>query len=307
MAHMPACVNRSPDLQAEITTKIVEAVDGMFLLAQLHLDSLKGKRSSKAVRSALSVLHAGSQAYDLAYDDAMKRIEGQRKDEVELAKQVLPWITCAKRPLSTIELQHAHGVEVGETELDLDNISQPEDIMSVCAGLVTVDEESNIIRLVHYSTQEYFMRTWKRWFADAQTEITKVCATYLSFSSFESGFCRTDADFEDRLRLHPLYDYVAHFWGDHAREAGETSPAVLAGKGLLESGDRPDKKDSYGRTSLSWAAENGREAMVKLLLDTEKVNFNSKDGDGRTPLSWAALKGNEAVVKMLLDKEKSRR
>ncbi|KAH6700758.1 ankyrin repeat protein [Verticillium dahliae] len=351
MAHMPACVNRSPDLQAEITTKIVEAVDGMFLLAQLHLDSLKGKRSPKAVRSALSVLHAGSQAYDLAYDDAMKRIEGQRKDEVELAKQVLSWITCAKRPLSTIELQHALGVEVGETELDLDNISQPEDIMSVCAGLVTVDEESNIIRLVHYSTQEYFMRTWKRWFADAQTEITKVCATSLSFSSFESGFCRTDADFEDRLRLHPLYDYVAHFWGDHAREAGETSPAVLgllrneknveaqvqvlwvaerfrprgysqrfpkrmqglhvtayfglekAGKGLLDSGDRPDMKDSYGRTSLSRAAENGREAMVKLLLDTEKVNFNSKDGDGRTPLSWAALKGNEAVVKMLLDKE----
>ncbi|KAG7140266.1 hypothetical protein HYQ45_002968 [Verticillium longisporum] len=66
MAHMPACVNRSPDLQAEITTKIVEAVDGMFLLAPLHLDSLKGKRSPKAVRSALSVLHAGSQAYDLA-------------------------------------------------------------------------------------------------------------------------------------------------------------------------------------------------------------------------------------------------
>ncbi len=105
-----------------------------FLLAQLNLDSLKGKRSAKAVRAALETLPTGSQAYDHAYDDAMDRIEGQLKDQEELAKQVLSWITYAKRPLSTTELQHALGVEVGETELDPDNIPLVEDIVSVCAG-----------------------------------------------------------------------------------------------------------------------------------------------------------------------------
>ncbi|KAK3896356.1 ankyrin repeat protein [Staphylotrichum tortipilum] len=111
----------------------------------------------------------------------MDRIEGQLKDQEELAKHILSWITCAKRPLSTMELQHALGVEVGETELDPDNIPLVEDIVSVCAGLVTVDEESGIIRLVHYTTQEYFVRTWKQWFPDAQVDITDICATYLSF------------------------------------------------------------------------------------------------------------------------------
>ncbi|KAL2140845.1 hypothetical protein VTI28DRAFT_3172 [Corynascus sepedonium] len=217
MAHMPACVTRSPDLQKEIITKIVHAVDGMFLLAQLHLDSLKGKRSVKAVRAALQALHTGSQAYDHAYNDAMNRIEGQLKDQEQLAKQVISWITCAKRPLSTTELQHALGVEVGETELDLDNIPLIEDIVSVCAGLITVDEESNIIRLVHYTAQEYFERTWKRWFPNAQVDITDICSTYLSFSSFKSGSCRTDAEFEDRLRLNRLYGYAARYWGEHAR------------------------------------------------------------------------------------------
>ncbi|EEY22057.1 ankyrin repeat protein [Verticillium alfalfae VaMs.102] len=172
---------------------------------------LEGKEIPEAVRSALTKLHAGSQAYDLAYDDAIERIKGQRKDEVELSKQALSWITCAKRPLSTIELQYALGVEVGETELDLDNISQIEDMMSVCAGLVTVDEKNSVIRLVHYTTQVYFMRTWKRWFSNAQTEMTDVCAIYLSFSFFEVGFCRIDTELEDRLRLHPLYDHVAYF------------------------------------------------------------------------------------------------
>jgi hypothetical protein len=78
----------------------------------------------------------------------MNRIEGQVTDQEELAKQVLSWITCAKRPLTTTELQHALAVEFGEPELDEENLPQIEDMVSVCAGLVTVDEESGIIRLV---------------------------------------------------------------------------------------------------------------------------------------------------------------
>jgi ankyrin repeat protein len=61
-----------------------------------------------------------------------------------------------------------------------------------------------------------------------------------------------------------------------------------------------DTKDGYRLTPLSRAAANGHEAVVKLLLDTGKVDANSKDSNyGRTPLSWAAGNGHEAVVKLL--------
>jgi len=68
-----------------------------FLLAQLHLDSLRGKRSPKAIRNALAKLTKGSDSYDVAYHNAMQRIQGQLPDQIELAMQVLSWITNAKR------------------------------------------------------------------------------------------------------------------------------------------------------------------------------------------------------------------
>jgi hypothetical protein len=70
----------------------------------------------EAVRAALERLPTGSEAYDHAYDDAMKRIEGKVADAKELAKQVLLWITCAQRPLTTAEIQHAFALEYGAPE-----------------------------------------------------------------------------------------------------------------------------------------------------------------------------------------------
>jgi len=133
------------------------------LLAQLHLNSLTEKVREDDVRIVLDRLPTGSDAYNQAYEDAMQRIEGQDVDGKELAKQVLYWITCAKRPLTTTELQHALAVEVGKSEFNENRKPHVEDIVSICAGLVTVDDESNIIRLVHYTTQEYFERKQMKW------------------------------------------------------------------------------------------------------------------------------------------------
>jgi ankyrin repeat protein len=41
--------------------------------------------------------------------------------------------------------------------------------------------------------------------------------------------------------------------------------------------------------------------VVKLLLE-KAVDVDSKDSYGRTPLSWAAQNGHEGVVKLLLEK-----
>ena len=72
---------------------------------------------------------------------------------------------------------------------------------------------------------------------------------------------------------------------------------------LLEKGAKADSKDNDGRTPLSYAAQSGHEAIVKLLLTREGVDADLKGNDGQTPLSCAAQSGHEAIVKLLLARE----
>lgn len=69
---------------------------------------------------------------------------------------------------------------------------------------------------------------------------------------------------------------------------------------LLEAGAAIEVEDDNGRTALSWAAGSGHEAIIQLLLATGKVNADSGNTRGRTPLSFAAAKGHDAVVQLLL-------
>ena len=310
------------------------------------MDSLVGKRTPESLRKALKGLrkasktsYDGSSALYDAYEKAMDRIQCQKGDLPRDAMLILSWIVYAKRPITVPELQHALAVDIGKHALDESNIPPVNHIVKACAPLVTVDEESNIIRLVHYTAQEYFERPQKNWFPNAETDITKICVTYLSLSIFESGLCQTDYEFKQRLESNPLYNYAAHNWGHHARQAltlceevvnfleceikAEAASQALMGvitsdlrmKGMhlaayfgvheainvMLGSQYLDSKDRYGQTPLYLAAENGHEKVVELLLGNG-ADVNAQGGDFGNALQAASYGGHEKVVELLLGK-----
>lgn len=303
-----------------------------FLLAQIYIDSLDDKPTPNSVLKALqgfqqqrtkswgNVLHN-------AYDQVMERVKGQKMGRRELATQTLAWITCAERPLSIFELQHALAVDQDSEVHDEDNVPLAGDIVAVCAGLVTIGEESGIIRLVHYTTQDYLQGTIGMWFPDAERYIAESCIRYLSYHTFDREFCSTMRENIERLLAYPLFKYAALNWGHHARKSS-TSPLLVD---FLVSDSRinascqgfiircilyyPHDWDegniilwlslilSGGRHKLSLglhiAAFFG---LPELVVDLLQKGYapDVRDLEGQTPLWYAVRNGHEAVVKLLL-------
>ncbi|KAL7949328.1 hypothetical protein V8C42DRAFT_350993 [Trichoderma barbatum] len=83
-----------------------------------------------------------------------------------------------------------------------------------------------------------------------------------------------------------------------ASYCGHTALAKLC----LEIGVDIEAKDIvFGRTPLLWAVIEGRDAVVKLLI--EKGADISVNEHGRTPLLWAAKQGHESITRLLLEVE----
>jgi hypothetical protein len=170
------------------------------------VDSQAKKHNRRDVRKALENL---PKELDYIYDETMLRISSQDEEDAKLAEKVLSWIFYAFRPLTIIEVQHALAVEPGNMNFDEEALPDEDVLVSVCAGLVTIDQESKIIRLVHYTTQEYFERIRVTRFRDAQTSIATACLVYISFDIFAEGCCGSDQEMEARMYKYPFLDYAA--------------------------------------------------------------------------------------------------
>jgi hypothetical protein len=109
------------------------------------------KHSNAEVLNALENLPEG---IDAIYDEAMERIETQQKGNKELAERILSWITYAYQPLSVKKLRVALSVLPFMTKLDTQDLIYKQKLTSVCAGLVVIDREHQVVRLV----RKYLMR-----------------------------------------------------------------------------------------------------------------------------------------------------
>ncbi|KAI9875384.1 MAG: hypothetical protein M1830_008537 [Pleopsidium flavum] len=250
-------------------------------------------------------------------EEAMQWIWSQRKDNVELAKRVLAWVSCAQRRLTVLEIQHALAVVPGNTAIDKDALIDEELLLSVCAGLVGIDKASKELHFIHRTCQEYVERTVPDWFPTAQLEIGKTCLTYLTCNVFLGEPDGSDQGMENQMRKYPFLRYAAHFWGVHVRgepvmvlkelvltflEQESISSFAMQ---LLQSQELRHKMRGQSSpepvTRLWLAAYFGLEEICRLLL-ANGDDLDAKTRSGETALYRAVVNGHEAVIQLLLEK-----
>ena len=308
-------VTKKKALREEIAATLVQQSSGMFLLARLHMDALATKRTSKAIQDTLQNLPTKIKD---TYEQAMTRIEQKNNDDDrKMAMNLLLWIAFARRPLTVGEIEHATSISPKTREIDPDDIVSAKDLTSLCAGLVIIDA-SNILRLVHFSAQNYLFENRERWFSNGDLVIARHCLTYLSFKEFENGPCsgpHEREDFKRRAEEYPLLDYCCTYWGSHASRSknaaalSEQALAFLQSSTLLQTtvqvlwySDNPVVAGWEAKTRvnpLHLAAYCGLAAGVTNLLGHGN-EVDCRDSMGATPLMYATSGGHAAVVRELL-------
>ncbi|KAI6762402.1 hypothetical protein HG530_008382 [Fusarium avenaceum] len=325
---------RKQDLQAYVTQnlsfelksqkglihKIVAAADRRFLFAKLCLDLLKPTESSQRLDYAGSKFTFDTR-YDSLYAEVINKIASQTTRRAYVAQRCLPWLTFAKRPLSALEIQEALSISIdGNPGLGSDY--HPVDIpfmVSSCGGLARIEciNGSHYIRLFNRTTQDYLRQR----LCHKENDVGISCIHYL-LSRSDGGACQTDADFEKRLQLNPLYDYAAQNWGQHLQNiqtpllSDTTIRDFLANRttweGALQAEYAATKdhtrigniSSGYPRMTetIHLATRAGAANLVAALLaNSARSNFiNCQDNDGSTALSYAAYAGNSAILEILL-------
>ncbi|KAJ7718038.1 ankyrin repeat domain-containing protein [Mycena olivaceomarginata] len=321
-----------PELHGEISSKICSSVEGMFLLAKLHIEALSKTTTIKAVRQALQKL---PKDLDATYENVMTRIKAQGEEDRKIAQSSLTWVVNARRPLTSLELRVALAIEPETRELDNDNMTGIGIILSVCAGLVIVEEHSSLVRLVHFTAQSYLDRIQTEIFPDAHFEITQSLLTYLQFAQFSDKraisrdkrpqlleycqYCLVHAQrCEGQLRDGILgFLREARKWQREKWELGWRDPPwsfddwprspsplwIAASANLVETASHlielaqkcPDSQE------LTVAAYYGHQKICQLLL-SKGADVNAQGGRYGNALQAAVSQGHDKIVQVLVDK-----
>jgi ankyrin repeat protein len=229
-------------------------------------------------------------------------------------------------------LQHALAVEPDSNIFDFGRITEVNQLVSICAGLVAIDTESGIIHLVHYTTHDYL----KGLYPDAEMNIAKTCLTYLGLEIFTDP-CTSEMSLDERLSDFAFSSYAAKYWAEHTRGNNERELRSFLLETFRSQGKRESMRqiqihasgwqpfaDSIGLSLLHIIAANGLAIVCMSLLDEGfddndlymlylfainqsnsgsklQINIEAVDNYGQTSLIWAARNGYTEVVQFLLN------
>jgi len=243
------------------------------------------------------------------YGATIERIKAQDGDKSRLGMTALMWVSHAERPLQANELCHALAVQLGSTDFDGGNIPSMSTLVNCCQGLIAVDKEASIVRLIHFTLQEY-LSAHLDLFIKPHSAMAEICLTYLNSQQVKALSTTHSPD----VRNTPFLQYCSVYWGVHAKRELSEEGKSLALELLKEHYSQISTELLLAHTNLylkrhdtcaslsglHCASFFGIAEVVVALIEVGGSDINREGYQGCTPLSWAAYNGHEEVVKILL-------
>ncbi|KAH6911236.1 hypothetical protein BKA70DRAFT_1423983 [Coprinopsis sp. MPI-PUGE-AT-0042] len=232
--HIKKEISRSPMLQTilneedpsfreKITTTIKKKCGGMFLHASLQLDAL---RDCVSVHDVEKTLECFPPRIEDVYSQTWSRILDQTPTNTLIAKNALVWVLCAARSLTIDELRHAVATCPETHKFDRGRLVNEALLMGLCRGLVNVEENTNLVRFVHYTAKDVVKQLIFESFPCPHSLLAARCIALLT----ECGLQQYSNDKFDNLktafRTEPLLAYAYEAWSIHGRESIDDLPVA---------------------------------------------------------------------------------
>ena len=244
-----------------------------------------------------------------SYDKAMDRVQGH-------GRSLLRLVAYAHRPLSTKEVEHALGISSETDELLEEEIIPASALISRCAGLVTLDENYEIV-FSHYTIDGYFATRRDDFFEDGHKYMAEICLHYLNLQELRKGPVQGEeegAQFDARLKAYPFLEYASLFWGAHAHASQDSEALELAYDFIRNDARRSTSVQalwfSTDEMTSDWRSRNETSALrLAMYFKYEKLanrllesgaDANIQDVFGMTPLMWAAQVGDIEMTTRVL-------
>ena len=269
------------------------------------------------------------------YERTLDRIKQQPPSDQTFAFEIFRRVSHAFNDLTIDQLSHALSADwdVSADHLhsrlycfDAINQYRLADIVDVCSGLVSVEEQNHTVRFVHDTVHVYFnidaLRQLKESaFVSVHGQLAATCLTYMSFDDFMEGPCMFENDLMALAKFHCFFLYAARHVTDHLRNSNGKDQIVLLtqlgcllkneskrllliqveqlflGEDQMFEGDRfVLEKYPWIMVVTRWGYIPAVEASVR-----HGHSLKAKTLTWQTPLHVSASKGHLQLVRYLLD------
>ena len=183
-----------------------------FLLVSLNIDAILEEVTIYKRRKKLEEMTKGKGLGD-AYTATLTRIKSQNGSKSRLGMETLMWMSHSERPLNSVELCQALGVERGKPDQNARNIPAIETVLRCSLGLITIEASSSTVRLVHFTLQEHLSNA-SSLFYSPHSMMAEICLTFLNFQCVRDLSTAIDSP----PVFAPFLGYASCYWGTHARK-----------------------------------------------------------------------------------------
>ncbi|KAH6892787.1 hypothetical protein BKA70DRAFT_1536466 [Coprinopsis sp. MPI-PUGE-AT-0042] len=242
------------DLEEQIAETIHRKSGGMFLHAKLQLEALRNCVSALDVEETLQGFPNDIVAI---YAKTWERILAQGPKQSTLAKLVLLWITHVDGEMTIDMLRRAVATCPKTYAFETKRMVPEALLLTVCCGLVSVDEKTRLVRLIHefhprftiafyslgcdpdYTTRDAIIPRILELFPVPHALLGHVCIVHITKSGFLHFVSENDEwhsridDFGSVLYNDTLLEYDHQSWAHHTRQCGRYTPIISAVADLI--------------------------------------------------------------------------